>query len=276
MEAQQQAADEAQDAKAVFRLKAARRMTKKRRACGRSCSQAAVVADLAATAAAAAARQAARKDGSECGGDPTQRASRLAAMQRIKRAPKEPTPFERDLAATAALARVRSLARADGGGDGGDEHARELRREANARLKQRIAEIEAEIVNGRRAARVAIVGAGPVGLWLAVLLARRHATIALGANGQLRIVRNSNAPTIDVYEARRSTGSGDGDGKAHGERQVVLAITQATQDLLNRYLLGASVAHCATHSFSPTSRIGEISRDGRASTRHSVLPRIQR
>ena len=153
-----------------------------------------------------------------------------------------------------------SQAREDGGGNGGDEHARQLRREAQARLKQQKADLEAEQSCGRPAARIAIVGAGPAGLWLAVLIARKHSTLVYGANGP-RIVRNSNAPTIDIFEARRPfSGDGDGGAKAHGERQVVLAITQATEGLLNRNLVGVSAAHCGTHAFAPTSRIGELER----------------
>ena len=241
---------------ASFRTKSLSRLRAKKRAS----IHVAVVADLAAAAAAAAARKAAREDGGAEGGDPKLKSKRLLALKRAKQREPEESAFERDLRAKAELEAARIRAREDGGGNGGDEHARQLRREAQARLKQQKADLEAEQSCGRPAARIAIVGAGPAGLWLAVLIARKHSTLVYGANGP-RIVRNSNAPTIDIFEARRPFG-GDGDGgaKAHGERQVVLAITQATEGLLNRNLVGVSAAHCGTHAFAPTSRIGELER----------------
>jgi threonine dehydrogenase-like Zn-dependent dehydrogenase len=139
--------------------------------------------------------------------------------------------------------------------------------------------LEAERIGGRRAARIAIVGAGPAGLWLAVLLARKHATLTLTGNA-VKITRNSHAPQIDVYERRlpaaeaganvrsadeankydHSSDNSEATRKAlHGSRNIILAITQQTQDLLNRHLCGTASSH-SHHAFAPTSRIGDIER----------------
>eukprot|EP00435_Cladocopium_sp_Y103_P048666 s1358_g14.t1 len=56
--------------------------------------------------------------------------------------------------------------------------------------------------------RIAVVGAGPVGLWIAVLLARAHARIFQTSTG-FRISRHPQAPVINVFE-RRSDSSGWG------------------------------------------------------------------
>ena len=88
-----------------------------------------------------------------------------------------------------------------------------------------------------RGARVAVVGAGPVGLWVAVLLARASAKLFPTQQG-FRISRQEQAPSIDVYERR--------DGEQKG-RRVVLAISNVSQDLLNSRLLeGRELAahHC--------------------------------
>jgi hypothetical protein len=183
------------------------------------------------------------------------------------------------MAAQAALVAARLKARADGSGSGGDEHAKALRRDALERLRLQREALEAERIGGRRAARIAIVGAGPAGLWLAVLLARKHATLTLTGNA-VKITRNSHAPQIDVYERRlpaaeagaavrsadeankydHSSDNSEATSKAlHGSRNIILAITQQTQDLLNRHLCGTASSH-SHHAFAPTSRIGDIER----------------
>ena len=50
--------------------------------------------------------------------------------------------------------------------------------------------------------RVAVVGAGPVGLWIAVLLARAHARFFQTSSG-FRISRHPQAPVINVIWAAR-------------------------------------------------------------------------
>ena len=242
------------------KVKAERQNSRKRRV-----TQQPVSADLVKTAEAAAGRLRARCDGGEQGGDPRERAARREIKERLRqRGPEPPTPLELEQAAVSALREQRSRARADGGGDGGGKHARALRRKALARLKQKEAEAEAELIGGRPPTRVAIVGAGPTGLWLAVLLARKHASFANSSRGAV-ISRNANAPTIHVFEKRRPAASAGGDSadgavssKAHGGRSIVLAITQQTQDLLNRNLLGTSIDRGGGHAFAPTSRIGDI------------------
>ena len=167
---------------------------------------------------------------------------------------REPDPLEKEQELVAATKAQRARARADGDQNGGDTKARTFRLKAMARLRQREREAEAELIGGRSAARIAIVGAGPVGLFLAVVLARKHSTICNTANGPV-ITRNRNAPTIDVLEARQMSKGGGGSGKAaHGTRSIVLAIAHATNDLLNQQLLGDARA------FAPTCRIGEIER----------------
>ena len=183
-------------------------------------------------------------------------------------------PVLADISASNAAAAERTRARADGGGNGGDARARAFRREVRKRLRRRELETDAELRRGKTAARVAIVGAGPVGLWLAVLLARKHASFTNGPNGPC-ITRNKGAPTIDVFEQRKpgggKRGSRNGEGssssgggglktnsKAHGARSIVLAITNNTSDLLNRHLLGPTIDRCGGHVFAPTSRIGEV------------------
>ena len=208
--------------------------------------------------AAAAARSRQRANSSDLGADARERVNRKTARES-----EPPTPLELEQAAVTALREQRARARTDGGGNGGDARARALRREVSRRLKQRALAEETERLSGRSAARVAIVGAGPVGLWLAVLLARKHATFTNGPNGPC-ISRNRSAPTIDVFERREPAGGrgrssgGSTNSRAHGGRSIVLAITNATSDLLNRQLLGPTADNCASHAFAPTSRIGEI------------------
>lgn len=100
---------------------------------------------------------------------------------------------------------------------------------------------------GTRPARIAIVGAGPVGLWTAILLARRYTTLSANSLGPPRITCPPAAPKVDVLEQRSDT-------SGYGTRRIVLAIAIGTQDLLNKNLTsGRSLT--ADHSFSPTCSI---------------------
>eukprot|EP00931_Biecheleriopsis_adriatica_P118814 TRINITY_DN94131_c0_g1_i1.p1 TRINITY_DN94131_c0_g1~~TRINITY_DN94131_c0_g1_i1.p1 ORF type:complete len:710 (+),score=137.03 TRINITY_DN94131_c0_g1_i1:152-2281(+) len=98
-------------------------------------------------------------------------------------------------------------------------------------------------------ARVAIIGAGPVGLWIAVMLAREHAHLFLTAKG-FRISRPPQAPIINVFERRT-------DSSGWGSRRVVLAMSQASQDLLNGHLLTDRELF-ARHCFAPACSINLI------------------
>ncbi|OLP98432.1 hypothetical protein AK812_SmicGene19088 [Symbiodinium microadriaticum] len=98
-------------------------------------------------------------------------------------------------------------------------------------------------------ARVAIVGAGPVGLWVAVLLARAHARLFFTASG-FRIKRLPGAPDINVFERRTDEGG-------WGSRRIVLAMSNASQDVLNSRLMSEREL-CAHHCFSPTCSINLI------------------
>lgn len=247
-------------------VKAARKKAKRKR----RVTIAPILADNAKAAAVVDHRCHARADGGEKGGDPQERTVRQQVRERLRqRGPDPPTPLQVDEEAAAAVRLQRCKARADGGGKGGDAQARAFRRRLVARLKQREAEAEALLIGGRPPAKVAIVGAGPTGLWLGVLLARKHASFANGPNGQL-ISRNLNAPTIHIFEKRQRRGAAGGSGsstsastgssKAHGGRSIVLAITQQTQQLLNSNLLGRTISSCASNAFAPTSRIGDIER----------------
>lgn len=97
--------------------------------------------------------------------------------------------------------------------------------------------------------RVAVVGAGPVGLWIAVLLARAHARFFQTSSG-IRISRHPQAPVINVFERRA-------DSSGWGSRRVVLAMSNASQDTLNSRLLSSNEL-CAHHCFSPTCSINLI------------------
>jgi len=97
--------------------------------------------------------------------------------------------------------------------------------------------------------RVAVVGAGPVGLWIAVLLARAHARFFQTSSG-FRISRHPQAPVINVFERRA-------DSSGWGSRRVVLAMSNASQDTLNSRLLSRNEL-CARHCFSPTCSINLI------------------
>lgn len=122
-------------------------------------------------------------------------------------------------------------------------------RETQMRLYQEQA-ARRQLEPGTRPAKVAIIGAGPVGLWIAVLLAREHATIVHTPGSSPRIGQLPGAPRIDVFEARtRDTG--------YGSRRIVLAISTATQDLLNSNLV-SSDAPTSRHVFSPTCSINDI------------------
>lgn len=155
-----------------------------------------------------------------------------------------------------AQAAQRARARADGGADGGDAHAREVRRQVSVRLRQAEAEALFERRGGRPPAKVAIIGAGPTGLWLAVLLARKHCNLAHGPHG-LTVARHAAAPTIHVFEKRQPADRGT-TSKPHGGRSIVLAITQHTHELLNRQLMRPNAERSEWHAFAPTSRIGAI------------------
>lgn len=98
-------------------------------------------------------------------------------------------------------------------------------------------------------ARVAIVGAGPVGLWVAVLLARAHARLFFTASG-FRIKRLPGAPDINVFERRTDEGG-------WGSRRIVLAMSNASQDVLNSRIMSEKEL-CAHHCFSPTCSINLI------------------
>lgn len=102
---------------------------------------------------------------------------------------------------------------------------------------------------GERPARVAVVGAGPVGLWVSVLMAREHSFLADTHVGAPRITRTPSAPSIDLFERRGP--------ESFGSRRIVLAMSNASQDLLNRHLVSD---RCITsnHAFSPTCSINFI------------------
>lgn len=103
---------------------------------------------------------------------------------------------------------------------------------------------------GERPARVAVVGAGPVGLWVSILMAREHAHLVDTFGGAApRITRPPSAPTIDLFEQRAPA--------SFGSRRIVLAISGTTQDLLNKNLLSAR-SITSTHAFSPTCSINYI------------------
>lgn len=98
-------------------------------------------------------------------------------------------------------------------------------------------------------ARVAVIGAGPVGLWIAVLLARAHARLFLTTSG-VKMERPPTAPIINVKEQRI-------DDSGWGSRRVVLAMSNVSQDLLNSHML-TDRETCARHSFSPACSINFI------------------
>jgi len=87
-----------------------------------------------------------------------------------------------------------------------------------------------EAVASFRRRRVAIVGAGPVGLWAAFLFTRRYGCI----DGHSRM-RRPDAPDLTVFECRPQT--------AHCLRtDVRIALSSNTQKLLNRRTKSASFA----------------------------------
>lgn len=107
-----------------------------------------------------------------------------------------------------------------------------------------------ELEPGTRPARIAIVGAGPVGLWTAVLLARQHTILTANSSGPPRIACPPSAPKVDVLEHRS-------DDSGYGTRRIVLAMATATQDMLNKNLTsGRSLA--SEHAFSPTCSINFV------------------
>mmetsp|Transcript_101208 Transcript_101208/g.179746 ORF Transcript_101208/g.179746 Transcript_101208/m.179746 type:complete len:735 (+) Transcript_101208:99-2303(+) len=116
-------------------------------------------------------------------------------------------------------------------------------------LTRKLTDADAEkIAAGERAVKVAVIGAGPVGLWVALLLARKHAQLFSTTAG-FRISRPPLAPTVTVFE-RRSEG-------AWGSRKVVLAMSPASQDLLNSHCLSGR-ENFAQHVFSPACSINFI------------------
>eukprot|EP00927_Polykrikos_kofoidii_P030098 TRINITY_DN25957_c0_g1_i1.p1 TRINITY_DN25957_c0_g1~~TRINITY_DN25957_c0_g1_i1.p1 ORF type:complete len:770 (+),score=104.31 TRINITY_DN25957_c0_g1_i1:90-2399(+) len=102
---------------------------------------------------------------------------------------------------------------------------------------------------GERPARVAIVGGGPVGLWVAVMLARQNARLFCTQEG-FRISRLPLAPVVNVFE-RRS------DDNGYGTRRIVLAISRASQDLLNSHMISGR-EKTSKHSFAPACSINVI------------------
>ena len=187
-----------------------------------------ISADLAAASAAAASRKLARADGGEGGGDPRQKVYREKIRQQLRERDPDPATHRRDgrplrhgaacAPAPMAAAMVVTVARAAGW------------RAALVRVSSSL-----EGAHQCSAARVAIVGAGP---WACGWAARRkHATLANGKDGSPVIIRNCNAPTIDIFEARQPPAwamAAAAAAAAHGTRSIVLAITQQTQELLNR------------------------------------------
>lgn len=102
---------------------------------------------------------------------------------------------------------------------------------------------------GARPARVAIVGAGPVGMWIAVMLCREHAQIVDTCSGAPRIHRPPSAPTVDVFEQRRP--------EHFGTRRITLAMSNGTQDLLNRHLV-SDHGITSKHEFAPACSINLV------------------
>jgi len=108
---------------------------------------------------------------------------------------------------------------------------------------------------GARPARVAIVGAGPVGMWIAVMLCHEHARIVDTCSGAPRIHRPPSAPTVDIFEQRRP--------ENFGTRRITLAMSNNTQDLLNRHLV-SDHGITSKHEFAPACSINlveEVLRD---------------
>jgi len=135
-------------------------------------------------------------------------------------------------------------------GDGVDSEA--FRRETLRRLQQRH-QLETALAPGVRPARVAIIGAGPTGLWLATLICRRYAHFFVTAGG-VTVERKAGAPRVDVFECRAPLPQAGAGVRAYGTRKVVLAFSSATQDLLNKNLLSAR-ALTSCHKFAPASSI---------------------
>uniref|UniRef100_A0A0G4HMC3 FAD/NAD(P)-binding domain-containing protein n=1 Tax=Chromera velia CCMP2878 TaxID=1169474 RepID=A0A0G4HMC3_9ALVE len=79
--------------------------------------------------------------------------------------------------------------------------------------------------------RIAIVGAGPVGLWIALNLCRTHSKAVRGASG-LRFMQTSHSPEVVVYEKRT-------DATGYGTRQATIAISAPTESLLRKSMTGS-------------------------------------
>lgn len=126
----------------------------------------------------------------------------------------------------------------------------QLQRDARARVLRRLAQ-QREVVaaSGESPVRVAVIGAGPVGLFVAVLLAREHARLSRTST-EVRISRQALAPYIRVLEQRTASGG-------YGSRRVVLAMSDASQDLLNRHLLSGR-EETSRHAFAPACSINLV------------------
>eukprot|EP00746_Dinoflagellata_sp_MGD_P156490 gnl/MRDRNA2_/MRDRNA2_85846_c0_seq1.p1 gnl/MRDRNA2_/MRDRNA2_85846_c0~~gnl/MRDRNA2_/MRDRNA2_85846_c0_seq1.p1 ORF type:complete len:522 (+),score=87.96 gnl/MRDRNA2_/MRDRNA2_85846_c0_seq1:57-1568(+) len=121
-------------------------------------------------------------------------------------------------------------------------------KETHGRVFKQQAE-ENKVQPGARPARVAIIGAGPVGLWAAVLICRDHARL-FTTSTTTRIAKAPLAPVVNVYE-RRTVESG------YGTRRVTLAMASQTQDLLNAHLMSAR-SLTSQHNFTPACSINLI------------------
>jgi len=94
-----------------------------------------------------------------------------------------------------------------------------FQKETQARIVQRLFSLEPPMHGRRR--RIGIVGAGPVGLWAAYLIARKYSQV-----GEHRRHKRADAPMVTVLESRPP--------EAHGLRHDVrIALSSNTQKLLN-------------------------------------------
>jgi len=121
-------------------------------------------------------------------------------------------------------------------------------RESRAFIQRKRADAD-KALNIEKPARIAVVGAGPVGLWVAVLLAREHAKMFATTAG-FRITRPPSAPIIDVFERRT-------DNNGYGTRRIILAMSDASQTLLNQHMTSGREL-CANHNFAPACSINLV------------------
>eukprot|EP00929_Paragymnodinium_shiwhaense_P054301 TRINITY_DN27200_c0_g1_i1.p1 TRINITY_DN27200_c0_g1~~TRINITY_DN27200_c0_g1_i1.p1 ORF type:complete len:641 (+),score=122.38 TRINITY_DN27200_c0_g1_i1:161-2083(+) len=131
---------------------------------------------------------------------------------------------------------------------GGYRDTQQFLAETRARVRKRQAEHE-KVPEGERPVRIAIVGAGPVGLWIAVLLARQHARL-FTTQTSVRISKKPLAPEITIFERRTPDGG-------YGSRRVILAMSPASQNLLNSNMT-CGRQQTANHPFSPVCSINLI------------------